>query len=507
LLVDIAIMSIVEIAATDVENSHFTKLEQAQANNESAFSSDFSHTDESHAVLEPVVSDIRHQDARAPRYTSYPTADRFVEAFGPKDYARHLSACNFLGSKNLSLYVHIPFCESLCYYCACNKTITRNKGKSQPYVLGLLDEMTLVNRYLGGDRLVTQLHWGGGTPTFLSSLEIELLMQNLRKRFEFSKRCELSIEIDPRTVDEEKLDVLAAQGFNRMSVGIQDFDLDVQCAINRIQPESVTESLLQQARTLGFESINFDLIYGLPQQTVESFRKTIDVVVAMRPERVALYNYAHMPTRFSAQRMINDDDLPCATEKMAIFDMSCELLEEAGYLYIGMDHFALPDDELAVAFRNGCLHRNFQGYSTQADTDLIALGSSAISQLGTSYCQNTRSVNDYMDRISQGVLATQRGIELTQDDVLRRNLIMALMCQGHVCKKSLEMAHLIDFNHYFSQELTLLEPFAEQGYVELCDDAITVTESGRRQTLRLIAGVFDYYLQQRAARDAYSRVL
>lgn len=453
------------------------------------------------------VNDIRIKDVRAPRYTSYPTADRFIEAFEPKDYVRHLGARSLSGGQNLSLYMHIPFCESLCYYCACNKTVTRNKGKSQPYVSRLIDEMTLVDQYLGGDRRLTQLHWGGGTPTFLSSQEIEMLMENLRQHFDFSERSEISIEIDPRAVDDQKLEVLAAQGFNRISLGVQDFDVDVQCAINRIQPEAMTGNLLGLARSLGFRSTNFDLIYGLPLQSVESFSKTIESVIKMRPERVALYNYAHMPTRFSAQRMINDDDMPDAVEKMAIFDMSCELLENAGYVYIGMDHFALPDDELTVALRSGRLHRNFQGYSTQSDTDLIAFGSSSISQVGTSFSQNTRGVNDYMDRIGQGILATQRGVELNQDDLLRRYLIMALMCQGQVWKESVEVAHLIDFDQYFTREMKLIKPYVDQGFVELSDDAITVTESGRRKALRLIAGVFDRYLQQRLERDAYSCVL
>jgi len=444
---------------------------------------------------------------RAPRYTSYPTADRFIEAFGPQDYARHLSARELYAANTLSLYVHIPFCHSLCYYCGCNKTITQYTNKSLPYAWRLIEEIGLVDKHLSGGRQINQLHWGGGTPTFLQATQIQEIMQALRESFEFHPSSELSIEVDPRVLNTPQLELLAAEGFNRLSMGVQDFDASVQTAINRIQPVELTLQALGTARTLGFKSTNFDLIYGLPLQSVQRFQRTIDKVIAMKPERIALYNYAHMPSKFVAQRMINEADLPTASERSAIFEMSRELLENAGYIHIGMDHFALPDDELAKASRTGCLHRNFQGYSTKPNSDLIALGSSAISQIGTCYSQNQRGVNEYIDRINQGELATQRGIELTRDDVLRRSVIMAIMCQGVVDKQSLETAHLIDFNQYFSHEIEQLGVLVNEGFVQLSNDTIVVTESGKRQALRVIAALFDKYFQQQSDKKAYSRVL
>lgn len=450
---------------------------------------------------------IEALDTRAPRYTSYPTADRFVEAFGPDDYARHLATRDMNHGLPLSVYLHIPFCSQLCFYCACNKTITQNYEKAVPYVERLIDELSMVDSYLTKSRRLMQIHWGGGTPTFLKAPEIQRLMGAMRKTFDFEPGGEFSIEIDPRTVDQDMLGLLKDQGFNRISLGVQDFDPIVQAAINRKQPEEMVEQVLNDSRQFGFESTNFDLIYGLPCQTVESYRKTVESVISMRPERIALYNYAHMPSRFRAQRLINDDDMPSGDEKIAIFDMANELLDEAGYEYIGMDHFALPDDELSFAHRAGRLHRNFQGYSTQPDCDLVALGASAISRIGSCYSQNLRGVNEYSDRVAQGVLPTLRGIELTRDDILRRALIMAIMCQGQVDKESFEIAHLIDFNTYFANEMQLLEPMAQLGYVELSDKLIVVTSSGRRKALRLIGGVFDRYLTDQKSRDRFSKVL
>jgi len=447
------------------------------------------------------------EELRAPRYTSYPTADQFVEAFGPQDYARSLESRTLSGSGPLSVYVHVPFCQSLCHFCGCNKVVTQYPDKSKPYVWRLIDEMSLIDKHLRGDRRITQLHWGGGTPTFLSEEEMKTLMGEIRSQFDFADDAELSIEIDPRSVDAEQISLLADIGFNRMSLGVQDFDPQVQKAINRVQSVEQTRNVLEQARAVGFESTNFDLIYGLPLQTVDNYRQTVASVIDMRPDRIALYNYAHMPSRFPAQRLIKDEDLPSSIEKMAIFEMTNQALDEAGYVYIGMDHFALADDSLAVAYRTGRLQRNFQGYSTQPDNDLIALGASAISHIGTSYSQNRRGVNDYVDRINQGVLATQRGYELTRDDLVRRAVIMALMCQGYVSKNAIEIAHLIEFDKYFKNELIALEGMAQAGDVELQDRAISVTARGRRQTLRLIAAQFDHYLQERDERTSYSRVL
>jgi len=326
-----------------------------------------------------------------------------VEAFGVADYSRHLSTRNVNHSVPLSVYIHIPFCSQLCYYCACNKTITQNYDKARHYVQCLIKELSLVESHLQRDRRVAQIHFGGGTPTFLETPEICQIMTALRETFHLETSGEYSIEIDPRTVDRHKLQVLQEQGFNRLSLGVQDFDRSVQDAINRIQPVELVNQVLVDARELGFDSTNFDLIYGLPKQTIEGYRKTVESVIRMRPERIALYNYAHLPTQFKAQRLIDNGAMPSGAQKMEIFDMANALLDAAGYVYIGMDHFALPEDELAQAHRNGTLHRNFQGYSTQADCDLVALGASSISRIGSCYAQNVRTVSDYCDRINQGI--------------------------------------------------------------------------------------------------------
>ena len=449
---------------------------------------------------------VRALDIRAPRYTSYPTADRFVEAFGPAEYIRYLEARALGAARPLSLYVHIPFCESLCSYCACNKVITRNHDKAPPYLRRLDRELSMVLEHLGGPRAVAQIHWGGGTPTFLRNDEIRELMRSIRRGLELAPGGEYSIEVDPRAVDDEKIAVLADEGFNRMSIGVQDFDPAVQRAVHRVQPAEMTERVLAAARRVGFESTNFDLIYGLPNQSVERFAATIAQVVRMRPERIALYNYAHLPSRFKAQRRINEASLPSAAEKLAIFDMALERLCAAGYVYIGMDHFALPDDELALAQRGGRLHRNFQGYSTHADCDLISLGASAISKVGACYAQNVRGVNEYNDTVDQGLLPVLRGIELSSEDLVRRTIIMALMCQGRLSIESIEIAYLLDFREHFAAELHALEPLAKFGLVNVDDDWITVTDKGH-MALRAICAVFDRHLRKSENRSAFSRVL
>lgn len=457
---------------------------------------------------EPVSTEaLESLDIRAPRYTSYPTADRLVEAFGPDDYGRHLRGRDMQLSVPLSLYLHIPFCSALCYYCACSKTITRKYPRAERYVKHLVDELSMVDAALGGDRRLLQLHFGGGTPTFLRERELRTLMSAIRERFSLSASGEYSIEVDPRTVDEEKMALLSELGFNRLSLGVQDFDRQVQIAINREQPEELVQSVLECARSLGFKSTNFDLIYGLPRQTLSGFEKTIDSVIAMRPERIALYHYAHLPSRFKSQRLINMDDMPDSGTKQAIFQMANDRLDAAGYEYIGMDHFALPDDNLASAHRNGLLHRNFQGYTTQPDCDLVALGSSAISRIGSCYSQNFKGVNDYIDCLSQGILPTQRGIELTRDDILRRALIMAIMCQGEIDKETFETSYLIDFDAYFCEELLALEPLMRLDLVRLEPRRIVVTPVGRRKALRLISACFDRYLRDQQSRSRYSRVL
>jgi oxygen-independent coproporphyrinogen-3 oxidase len=450
---------------------------------------------------------VQALDTRAPRYTSYPTDDRFVEAFSPEDYARHLGARALQLTVPLSVYVHIPFCDTLCYYCACNKSITHNYSKAKRYLRHLLEELSMVDAQLGGDRRLQQMHWGGGTPTYLKSTEIRTLMSALRERFTFSSSGEYSIEIDPRTVDDQKMGLLSELGFNRISLGVQDFDPAVQKAINRLQPLEMVQGVLDQARALGFDSTNFDLICGLPRQNPESFAATIESVIAMRPERIALYNYAHLPARFKAQRLMNMDELPSADTRQAIFQMANELLDAAGYEYIGMGHFALPDDALANAHRNGHLHRNFQGYSTQRDCDLIALGASSISRIGSCYSQNLKGIKEYNDRVSQGILPVQRGIELSRDDILRRALIMAIMCQGELDKDAFEIAYLIDFDKYFATELDALEPLRNMGFVRYEERRLIVTPVGRRKALRIISACFDRYLQERQTRSGFSSVL
>lgn len=448
-------------------------------------------------------------DVAGPRYTSYPTADRFVEAFTATDYRQALvqrSAVPAAPAKPLSLYVHIPFCESLCYYCACNKIITKQHGRAATYLRYLAREIDLHTVPLGAGQAVTQLHLGGGTPTFLSDDELRELMALLRRSFALVSGGEYSIEVDPRTVDGDRLATLAALGFNRISFGVQDFDADVQKAVHRIQPASQVFELMAQARAVGFDSINVDLIYGLPRQTPQSFARTLEQVGRLRPDRIALYAYAHLPERFKPQRRIVPAELPGAGAKVAMLAQSLEAFQEAGYDYIGMDHFALPGDALAVARRQGRLHRNFQGYSTQPDCDLIGLGVSAIGRVGASYSQNAKTLEEYCDHLDQGRLPIARGLALSRDDLARRAVIMALMCQGHVLFESIEQAWLLDFRSYFAAELEQLRELQEQGLVTIDDSGIQVTAMGW-YFVRAVAMVFDRYLQADRNRARFSRIL
>ena len=448
-------------------------------------------------------------DVPGPRYTSYPTADRFVEAFGEADYLNALAqrrSGSVLGAKPLSLYVHLPFCESLCYYCACNKIITKHHDRAAPYLRYLSREVDLHAQHLGGRQSVSQVHLGGGTPTFLSDEELTELMAMLHRNFNLVPGGEYSIEIDPRTIDAARLATLKTLGFNRLSFGVQDFDPLVQKAVHRVQPAEQVFALVADARQLGYESINVDLIYGLPKQTPESFDRTLAQVCELRPDRIALYGYAHLPERFKSQRRINVADLPQAGGKVAMLARSLAAFEAAGYVYIGMDHFALPEDALAVAKRQGRLHRNFQGYSTQPDCDLIGLGVSAIGKVGATYSQNAKDLIEYQDRIDQGHLPVVRGLAVSRDDLLRRAVIMALMCQGSVQFESVELAHLIDFRSYFAAELELLRPMQDDGLVRLGDHAIEVTAMGWF-FVRGVAMVFDKYVQARQTRAQFSKIL
>lgn len=448
-------------------------------------------------------------DVPGPRYTSYPTADRFVEAFDQADHIQALTQRQngtFGKPSALSLYVHIPFCESLCYYCACNKIITKHKERSAQYLTYLSKELDLHTRHLGSGQAVSQLHLGGGTPTFMSDDELRQLMAMLRAHFSFVPGGEYSVEVDPRTVDDGRLAVLAELGFNRLSFGVQDFDSAVQKAIHRIQPAEQVFKLVQAARRLGFESVNVDLIYGLPLQTPESFERTLSQVQQLRPDRIALYAYAHLPERFKPQRRIHAEDLPAGGQKVAMLARSIDALTDAGYVYIGMDHFALPEDALAVAKRQGRLHRNFQGYSTQADCDLIALGVSSIGRMGSTYSQNAKTMEEYCDLLDQGLFPVVRGLALTRDDLIRRTVIMALMCQGHLQFEAINLAWLIDFKTVFAQELKLLQDMQEQGLVKLTDGGIQVTATGWF-FVRGVAMVFDRYVQADRNRNRFSKII
>ncbi|WP_419964637.1 oxygen-independent coproporphyrinogen III oxidase [Pelomonas cellulosilytica] len=453
-------------------------------------------------ALDPEL--LRRHDVAGPRYTSYPTADRFVEAH---QAPQHLQALSQRGSgQPLSVYVHIPFCEQLCYYCACNKIITKHHERAQPY-LELLDvEMDLTVAAIGGQAPVSQLHLGGGSPTFLSDAELGTLMASLRQRFRLLPGAELSIEIDPRTVDATRLAHLKSLGFNRLSFGVQDFDAAVQKAVHRVQPIESVAALMHSARELGFASISVDLIYGLPSQTPASFARTIAQVAELRPDRIAMYAYAHLPQRFKPQRRIVAELLPPAGDKLTMLSGAISALLDDGYVYIGMDHFALPDDPLAVAKRQGLLHRNFQGYSTQPDCDLVGLGVSAISRVGATYAQNAKTLEEYEDALRQRQLPIQRGLGLNRDDLLRRAVIMALMCQGRVEFESIAASYLVDVPRYFAPEFERLQHLASQGLVTLEPGAIQVTPLGW-YFVRAVAMVFDRYLQADASRQRFSKII
>ncbi len=458
-------------------------------------------------VINPEL--LQRYDVAGPRYTSYPTADRFVEAFGEADYLQALEQRrDGLGTKAypLSLYVHIPFCESLCYYCACNKIITKHHERGAEYLRYLEREVDLNIAHLGQGQVVSQLHLGGGSPTFLSDAELAQLMTMLRRNFQFATGGEYSVEIDPRTVTRERLAVLAEQGFNRLSFGVQDFEPAVQKAVHRIQPAEQVFDLVAAARELGFESINADLIYGLPMQTPETFERTLEKITKLRPDRIALYAYAHLPERFKPQRRIHAQDLPPAASKLVMLSSAMRVLMAAGYVYVGMDHFALPTDALAVAKRQGRLHRNFQGYSTQPDCDLIALGVSSIGRVGPTFSQNVKTLDEYYDLLNQGRLPVARGMALSRDDLVRRTVIMALMCQGSVLFESVELSHLVDFKHYFASEMESLAAMQEQGLLIMDDTGIHVTELGWF-FVRGVAMVFDKYLQTDKNRARFSKII
>ncbi|HQT81688.1 MAG TPA: oxygen-independent coproporphyrinogen III oxidase [Ferrovaceae bacterium] len=452
---------------------------------------------------------IRQFDIPGPRYTSYPTADRFYN--DPKAQAL-LKGIEVRRNnpRALSIYIHIPFCESICYYCGCNKLVTKNHGMAVAYLQTLFKEIDQVVALLdhGGpkDIEVAQLHLGGGSPTFLSDEQLDELISHLNYRFTWLEHCEKSIEIDPRTVNSERLQHLKQLGFNRLSLGIQDFDPQVQLAIHRIQSYESVQSLLRAARDSEFDSINMDLIYGLPKQTPDTFKRTLSQVAVLRPERIALYGYAHLPERFKPQRRINTEDLPDAEQKCAMLESAVNYFMAQGYEYIGMDHFALAHDELARVKKEGRLHRNFQGYHTLKDCDLIGFGVSAISEVGHCYSQNAKSYDQYSSLVAAGSLPTEKGLELTVDDQLRRRIIMALMCQGEVKIQEIEEEFSVNFDKYFTNELLRLADFERAGLLKINADRIEVNEQGWF-LIRPIAMVFDYYVWQQTDHQRFSKVL
>ena len=450
---------------------------------------------------------LNKYDISGPRYTSYPTADRFVEAFTEDAYKLALQNRRSVAAVSpLSIYVHIPFCESLCFFCACNKIVTKHHERSAEYLRYLNREIDLHIEHLGTGQTISQLHLGGGSPTFFSDDELSDLMSMLKRNFVFAPGGEYSIEVDPRTVNEQRLKHLADLGFNRLSFGVQDFDPEVQKAVHRIQPAEQVFSLVDAARRLKFESVNVDLIYGLPMQTPESFNRTLAQVVELRPNRIALYGYAHLPERFKPQRRISEYELPAAQDKITMLASALSAFIKAGYVYVGMDHFALPDDDLAIAKRQGRLHRNFQGYSTQPDCDLISLGVSAIGRVGATYSQNAKTIEEYFDHLNHGRFPVVRGLALSRDDVIRRAVIMAIMCQGSLQYEAIDLAYMVDFKTYFAAELEQLKTLQSTGMLILEEGGMQVTDTGWF-FVRAVAMVFDRYLQTDRNRARFSKIL
>ncbi|MBO3275454.1 oxygen-independent coproporphyrinogen III oxidase [Pseudomonas schmalbachii] len=438
---------------------------------------------------------VEKYDRPGPRYTSYPTAPQFHPAFAVDDYRQAAERSNQAPAKQLSVYIHIPFCKSLCYYCACNKIITQKTHRAVEYLAYLKREIAMQAALFDTSRRLTQLHLGGGTPTYLSSEQLHEVMACLHEHFNLddSDDHEFSIEVDPRTISRERIAELRAEGFNRLSFGVQDFDTQVQAAVNRLQSEEQIYDLVAAAREARFKSVSVDLIYGLPLQTVASFDATLSKIIALRPDRIATYSYAHLPELVRAQRLIRREDMPPPERKLELLELTIQRLTAAGYVYIGMDHFALPDDELSRAREKGTLQRNFQGYSTHADCDLIGLGVSSIGKVSDSYAQSVKELSQYYARIDQGLLPVHRGYRLNADDKLRRDVISALMCQGRIDFRAIEARHGIHFKEYFRDSLSRLEDHAADGLVEIRDDALLLLPQGHLM-MRSVAMAFDAYL-------------
>lgn len=454
------------------------------------------------------VDRMRRYDREGPRYTSYPTAQQFGDGIASNAYGR--AAAISRGAREgqpLSAYVHIPFCFSPCFYCGCNKIVTHHMDRIETYVKHLLGEIALRSRFFGRNRVIDQMHFGGGTPTFLPKTLLIEIIHKLDTEFQLTSAedRDYSIEIDPRGADQDILELLVALGFNRISLGVQDFDEHVQRAVNRIQPEAMVAKVYEAARRLDFRSINFDLIYGLPLQTISSFSTTLDCVIAMRPDRLAIYGYAHMPRMFKAQRQIRDDALPNASDRLLLLQLAVSKLSGAGYKYIGMDHFALPSDSLAQAKQDGTLQRSFQGYTTHANRDLVSLGVSAIGQVGDLYVQNHKSLPDYEAAIASGALPSTRGRSMSRDDHIRKDIINAIMCHGFVDIPSVENRYSIVFDEYFATEWSRLIELEVDELIELRKAHIALTSVGRL-LMRTVAMAFDAYVDAKS-QPAMSRVI
>ena len=450
---------------------------------------------------------ISKYDQSGPRYTSYPTAVQFHEGFGEAEYKQVVAESNATGSP-LSLYFHIPFCDTICFYCACNKVATKDRSMAADYLARVYEELRMQSELFDPSRVVTQLHWGGGTPTFISHAEMRELVAQTRKYFTLldDDSGEYSIEIDPREAKGDTVKLLRELGFNRMSLGVQDFEEKVQRAVNRIQTKQETLFVLQSARDEGFRSISIDLIYGLPFQTVDSFARTLDEILEVDPDRLSVFNYAHLPERFKPQRRINAEELPPPQEKLDILQMTIEKLSDAGYVYVGMDHFAKPGDELVRAQEEGTLYRNFQGYSTHADCDLIGIGATSIGMVGPSYAQNMRSLDEYYQRIDSGRLAIFKGIRLNDDDLLRRDVITQLICNFSLSIAEIERKWQIDFRDYFARELTQLDGMQADGLLSISDKGMQVLPRGRL-LIRNICMQFDAYLATKESMGSFSKVI
>ncbi len=449
---------------------------------------------------------IKKYDRSGPRYTSYPTAVQFHDGFGEADYKAAVARGNAAG-RPLSLYFHIPFCDTICFYCACNKVATKDRGKAQPYLDLMYKELAMQAALFDSDRRVEQLHWGGGTPTFISHDQMRELMAETRRHFTLADDDvgEYSIEIDPREATPETIAILREIGFNRLSMGVQDFDDRVQKAVNRIQTEQETMAVLEAARANGFRSVSIDLIYGLPHQTVESFGRSLDRVLEVGPDRLSIFNYAHLPKLFMPQRRIEESDLPAPQMKLDILQSTIQKLTDAGYVYIGMDHFARPDDELAVAQRDHSLYRNFQGYSTHADCDLIGLGITSISMVDNTYAQNVKTLDEYEQVISGGALPMFRGIALNRDDELRRDVITRLICHFELAFSDVDSRWGIRFGDYFAEELNALTDMQADGLLRMDESGIQVLPAGRL-LIRNICMTFDAYLKQKEG-GSFSKVI